>query len=106
MVKGTGSLSRIKPYRQPFNHFFTLKTLWLKVIHDGEMAKRAPKQVTGAAVERIWGGGPGFFQPTGKLINFLRLFSDFEFGIAAWSGGVSGRFPDLGIVPHESPVCF
>jgi hypothetical protein len=45
MVKGTGS--SIKPYRQPFDHFFTLKTLWLKVIHDGEMAKRAAKQVDG-----------------------------------------------------------
>jgi hypothetical protein len=77
MVNGTGS--SIKPYRQPFDHFFTLKTPWLKVIHDGIMAKRAPKQVEGVAVERIWGGGPGFFQPAGPPMNFLRLFSDLEF---------------------------
>jgi hypothetical protein len=61
IVKGTGSLCSIKPYRQPFDHFLPLE---------------------GGAVEKIWGRGPGFFQPAGPPMNFLRLFSDLEFGIA------------------------
>jgi hypothetical protein len=40
------------PVRQPFDHFFTLKTLWHKVIHDGEMAKRAAKQAAGGPAGR------------------------------------------------------
>ncbi|MDR1443404.1 MAG: hypothetical protein LBI94_00840 [Treponema sp.] len=42
-------------------------------------------------MERIWGGGPGFFPAGRKADDFLRLFSDFEFGIAVYrEGDVAG----------------
>jgi hypothetical protein len=51
--------------------FFTLKTPWLKVIHDGIMAKRAAKQADGV-------------RPAGKPMIFYGSFRtwNFEFGIA------------------------
>jgi hypothetical protein len=60
----------------------------------GIPAKREEKQVTGGPVsrkrkvERIWGGGPGFFQPTGKPVIFYVSFRilNFEFGIAVSRG--------------------
>jgi hypothetical protein len=83
MVKGTGLLSSIKPYRQPFNHFFTLKTLWLKVIHNRDNGEKSAETSNGgscfAKVERIWGGGPGFFPAGRKAGEFFTAL--FGFGI-------------------------
>jgi hypothetical protein len=42
------------------------------------MAKRAPKQAEGAAVERIWGGGT-WFSPDRTPDDFLGAFSIGKF---------------------------
>jgi hypothetical protein len=77
MVKCTGG--SIKPYRQPFDHFFTLKTLWHKVIHNGEMAKRAPKQADGGGGGKNLGWGPRIFPAGRKADKFFTAL--FGFGI-------------------------
>jgi hypothetical protein len=82
MVKGTGSLCSIKPYRQPFDHFFTLRTPWHKVIHDGEKSDETSSGGSGFAKAKSGknlGWGPRIFPAGRKADNFFT--SLFGFGI-------------------------
>jgi hypothetical protein len=83
MVKSTGS--SIKPYLQPFDHFFTLKNPWHKVIHDEDTGEKRGETSNGgsgfakAKSEKNLGWGPRIF-PAGRKANefFTALFG---FGI-------------------------
>jgi hypothetical protein len=61
MVNGTGSLCSMKPYLQPFDHFFTLITPWHKVIHDEDTGeKRGETSNEGCRWKESGVGAPDF----------------------------------------------
>jgi hypothetical protein len=94
MVKGKGSLCSIKPYRQPFDHFFTLKTPWLKVIHDGDNGEKSAETSNRGGGGKNLGRGPRIFPADRTPDEFFTAF--FGFGIAVSVYRVLEEFLDHG----------